>query len=158
MLQKTLSAANTRSVVAPHAHYVQLTRCRDTTFRLVLSVGGGSTCVGQYTIGCLYGDLWGNGWMCLYDAMVRVRIFASLNHVWHMRGFLRCHFNLARVRMDVYAIKFRLANEGLNYWWTMLGPLPSVTSAPIVSVPNSHPCAYRLEFSCSPSVCALVLV
>ena len=40
-------------------------------------------------------------------------VFASLDHVWHMRGFLQCHFNLARVRTDVFAIKFRLAHEGL---------------------------------------------
>ena len=30
----------------------------------------------------------------------------------------------------------------------LLGPLPLVTSAPIVSVPNPHLCAYRLEPSC----------
>ena len=34
----------------------------------------------------------------------------------------------------------------------MLGPLPLVTSAPLVSVLNPHPCAYRLELSCASSV------
>ena len=57
----------------------------------------------------------GNGWMCLNDEWNRCRfgVIAALNHVWHMLGFLRCHFNLARVRTHVFAIKFRLANEAL---------------------------------------------
>ena len=38
--------------------------------------------------------------------------------------------------------------------YSVLGPLPKVTSAPLVSVPNPHLCALRLEFSCSSIVCA----
>ena len=37
------------------------------------------------TIGCLYSDLWGNGWMYLYGEMMRVRVFASsamFTHAW----------------------------------------------------------------------------
>ena len=35
----------------------------------------------------------------------------------------------------------------------MLGPLPIVTSASLVSVSNPHLCAYILEYSCASSVC-----
>ena len=45
--------------------------------------------VGQNTIGCLYGDIWGNGWMYLWGEMMRVRVFTSMSRVWHMRGYLR---------------------------------------------------------------------
>ena len=38
---------------------------------------------------------------------------ASLNPVWHVRGSFQYHYNLARVRADVFVIKVRLANEGL---------------------------------------------
>ena len=30
-------------------------------------------------------------------------------------GLFQSHYKLARVRMDVFITKFRLANEGLNY-------------------------------------------
>ena len=36
----------------------------------------------------------------------------------------------------------------------LLGPLPLVTSAPIVSVPNPHYCASRLYYICAYSVCS----
>ena len=38
----------------------------------------------------------------------------------------------------------------------VLGPLPIVTSASLVSVPNPHLCAFSLEFNCSYIECALV--
>lgn len=40
--------------------------------------------------------------MCLYGGMVRVRVFASFVHVWHMCGYLQWRFDLARVRTDVF--------------------------------------------------------
>ena len=46
--------------------------------------------------------------MCLEDEMVRVRVFASSTHIWHMPGVLTIIFNMA------CAIKFRLAKEGLK--------------------------------------------
>ena len=40
--------------------------------------------------------------MCLHDEMVRVQVFVSGIHVWHIRGFLQWHINLALVRTDVF--------------------------------------------------------
>ena len=58
---------------------------------------------------------------------------------------------------DAYAIEGDYTVDVL----ILLGPLPIVTSAPLVSVPNPHLCALRLEFNCASSartlVCLLVL-
>ena len=40
--------------------------------------------------------------MCLYDEMVRVWVFASLVHAWHMHRYLQYQFNLARVRTNAF--------------------------------------------------------
>ena len=49
--------------------------------------------------------------MCLYSEMVRVRVFASIGRVWHMRGSLRCHENLARVQRDALQLKALVIQE-----------------------------------------------
>ena len=48
----------------------------------------------------------------------------------------------------------RYAPHGIRV--LVIGPLPIVTSASLVSVPNPHLCAYILEYSCASSMCALV--
>ena len=59
-------------------------------------------CVGQYTIVSLYGDLLGarvNVLMWQISAGAGICVYSM---IWHMRGYLRCYSNLARVRGHIY--------------------------------------------------------
>ena len=49
-------------------------------------------------------------------------------------------------------------NSPSSSWPFMLGPLPTVISASLVSVPNPHLCALSLKFSTSCIECALVML
>ena len=72
--------------------------------------------VGQYTIGCPYGDWWGNGWKCQHSELMWVRVFSSSSHVWHMRGYFQCHSNLARVRTDAFSNRVSISKQRPSFF------------------------------------------
>ena len=88
---------------------------------------------------------------------------ALMDKLGAVKLFLHSNFRMK----DLGEVKFLLGMEIrklrdgniqiVRHTSLVLGLLPIVTSAPLVSVPNPHLCALRLEFSCSSIVCALVI-